>query len=177
MPAVHCDAQSQLRCGLIGILAEYVKSPPMRHIRNRGSLHRLALSIVQRLERADSIWRKWNGPREDLARLAQSCWIPVADLRDAFNEFRGPALNNTDVAQRLEAFWLNEHGSLPNEDLQRNCLAIYQEEKAQCTEMRAVIGRIRRHLETEEQRIWKETRERWERSAEHQPQLGAVSPT
>ncbi len=163
-------SQRDRASAIMNLLTDYVKSPSMRHIRDTGALHRLALDIVRRLERTDSLWRKWNGPREDLARLAQPCWIPVADLRDALNEYLGPPLTNTDVAQRLEAFWLDGLEKLPDDDLKDGCLEIYQREKAEGTEMRAIIGRLRMHIEDEDIRMWKEHRERSEKRLEERKQ-------
>ncbi len=163
-------SQRDRASAIMDLLTDYVKSPSIRHIRDSGALYRLARGIVDRLERNDSLWRKWNSPREDLARLAQPCWIPVSDLRDALNDFPGPTLTNTDVAQRLESFWLDEHESLPNEDLKEGSLAIYHEEKAAGTELRAIIGRLRMHLEAEEQRLFTERQQYWEKKREEQKQ-------
>jgi hypothetical protein len=51
-------------------LADYVKSPSLWHIRDPHSLHKLAKAIVQAVDRASSIWGKWEGPREELAKAA-----------------------------------------------------------------------------------------------------------
>lgn len=150
------------------LLHEYVQSPSLRHIRDPGALHRLARDIVRRLDRSGSVWRKWTDVREGLALLAQPCWIPIADLRDALNELPGPRLTNTDVAQRLEAFWLDEHEPLPNDELKEGCLAIYHAQKAEGTELRAIIGLLRSHLEAEEERISTANRERWAKRLQEQ---------
>lgn len=148
---------------IMRLLSDYVQSPSIRHIRDPGALHRLARDIVRRLERSGTPWLKWTNVREDQARLAQPCWIPVQDLRDALNEFPGPKLTNTDVAQRLESFWLDDHEPLPNDDLKEGCLALYHKEKEEGTELRAIIGALRSHVEAEEQRISTERREYWDK--------------
>ena len=64
------------------LLFDYVKSPSLRHIRDPHSLGKLALEIVRRIDRGNSIWKKWDGQREGLLNSAAGCWIPVEDLRD-----------------------------------------------------------------------------------------------
>jgi hypothetical protein len=73
-------------------LADYVKSPSLRHIRNPQSLLRLAQEIVQAVDRANSVWGKWEGKSEELAKAAAACWIPTDDLRAFLNGLPGPAL-------------------------------------------------------------------------------------
>src|ERR1022692_4868899 len=82
-------------------LADYVKSPSLLHIRDPHSLHKLAKEIVQAVDRASSIWEKWEGPREELAKAAAHCWIPTEDLQAFLNRLPGPVLTHTDVVQRL----------------------------------------------------------------------------
>jgi hypothetical protein len=86
-------------------VAEYVRSPSLRHIRDSSNLHKLAKDILQTVDRAGSIWTKWEGRREDIARAAAPCWIPVEDLAGFLNSLPGPPLTRTDVAQRLRALW------------------------------------------------------------------------
>jgi len=74
------------------LLFDFVKSPSLRHIRDPLSLHKLAQDIVKRIDRGNSIWRKWDGPREVLLKSALGCWIPIADLRDVLNRMPGPPL-------------------------------------------------------------------------------------
>jgi hypothetical protein len=96
-----------------------VKSPSLRHIRDPHSLSRLAQEIVRRLDRGNSIWRKWDGQREVLLKSALCCWIPVEDVREFLNRLPGPLLTTTDVAQRLKAFEEEEHLPTPKRNSSR----------------------------------------------------------
>jgi hypothetical protein len=118
---------------------------------------KLAREIVRRIDRDTSIWRKWDGQRDILAKSALCCWIPVADLCDFLNTKPGPALTTTDVAQRLKALEEEEH-EYPKEELQVGCLAIYEKEKAEGTELPAIIQLLRGHVEKEEDRRREEDR-------------------
>ena len=82
-------------------LPDYVKSPSLRHIRDPHSIQKLAKEIVQAVDRASSVWEKWEGPREELAKAAAPCWIPTEDLRAFLNRLPGPVLTSTEVVQRL----------------------------------------------------------------------------
>jgi hypothetical protein len=64
------------------LLFDYVKSPSLRHIRDPHSVIRLAQEIVRRIDRGNSIWRKWDGQREVLLKSVVTCWVPIEDLRD-----------------------------------------------------------------------------------------------
>src|ERR1700690_2833320 len=105
-------------------LADYVKSPSLRHIRDPHSLHKLAKEIVQAVDRASSIWGKWEGPREELAKAAALCWIPTEDLQTYLNRLPGPVLTHTDVVQRLRAFHDEPYSTYPNEELKAGCRAL-----------------------------------------------------
>jgi hypothetical protein len=141
------------------LLFEYVKSPSLRHIRDPHSVNRLAQEIVKRIDHGNSIWRKWDGPRETLLKSALGCWIPIQDMRDFLNRMAGPLLTTTDVAQRLKAFEEEEH-DYSDEELRSSCPAVYEKEKADGTELPAIIGLLRDHVEREEERIRTEQRER-----------------
>lgn len=145
------------------LLFDYVKSPSLRHIRDPHSIVRLAQDIVRRIDRGNSIWRKWDGQREVLLKSAIGCWIPVEDMRDFLNGMPGPRLTTTDVAQRLRAFEEEEYYAYPKEELQPGCLAIYETEKAAGTELPATIGLLRDHVEREEERMRIEQEERYQR--------------
>lgn len=147
-------------------LIDYVKSPSLRHIRDPHSLHKLAQEIVRQLDRSNSIWKKWDGQREVLLKSALNCWIPIEDLRDFLNQMPGPPLTTTDVAQRLRAFEDEDHYSYPNEKLQPGCLTLYEKEKSEGTELPAVIGLLRDHVEREEERLRVEQQERYQKSRE-----------
>jgi hypothetical protein len=143
------------------LLFDYVKSPSLRHIRDPHSVIRLAQEIVRRIDRGNSIWQKWDGQRELLLKSALCCWIPVADMRDFLNAMPGPPLTMTDVAQRQKA--LEEEHDYPKEELQAGCLAIYDKEKAEGTELPAIIQLLRDYLEKEEDRLRVERQESYRR--------------
>jgi len=137
-------------------LAEYVTSPSLRHIRDPHNLHKLAQEIVQAVDRTSSIWGKWEGPREGLAKAAAPCWIPIEDLLAFLNRLPGLVLTRTDVVQRLRSFHEEPWSPYPNEELKIGCLALYEAEKAQGTEFPAIIGALQEHIELEEERLSRE---------------------
>ena len=65
----------------------------------------IAREIVSAIDRSSSVWSKWDAQREEAAKAAASCWIPVEDLRAFLNNLPGPLLTKTDVEQRLRAIW------------------------------------------------------------------------
>lgn len=134
------------------LLFDYVRSPSLRHIRDPHSLSRLAREIVKRIDQGNSIWRKWDAQREVLLKSAVPCWIPIEDLRNFLNGMPGPSLTTTDVAQRMKAFE-QEGLDYAEEDLRPGCLALYEKEKAQGTELPAIIGLLRDHANREEERL------------------------
>ena len=142
------------------ILFDFVKSPSLRHIRDPHSVYRLAQEIVKRIDWGNSIWRKWDGQREALLKSAMPCWIPVEELREFLNRMPGPQLTKTDIAQRLKAFQEDQFFDYPIAELQLGCLALYEKEKAEGTELPAIIGLLRDHVEREEERIRVEAIER-----------------
>lgn len=150
------------------LLFDYVKSPSLRHIRDPHSIARLADDIVKRIDRGNSIWRKWDGQRELLLKLAVACWVPVEDLRDFLNEMPGPKLTKTDVAERMRAFEEEPYGEYPNDELQSSCLALYTQEKSEGTELPAIIRRLRDHIDQEEARLRKEREEHFRRAREEE---------
>ena len=150
-------------CAVVSRLVDYVKSPSLRHIRDPHSLQKLAKEIVQALDRASSVWGKWEGPREDLAKAAVPCWIPTEDLQEFLNRLPGTTLTRTDVVQRLRAFSEERWADYPNEELKDGCLALYAAEKAQGTELPAIIGALQEHIEIEEERLRREQEEAYRR--------------
>jgi hypothetical protein len=138
---------------VVHALAHYVKSPSLRHIRDPNALAKLAQEIVVSLDRQASIWRKWDGPREPFLRSAAICWIPVGDLLAFLNGLPGPPLTRTDVEQRLKAFHEEPYEPYPNEAVQAACLALYEREKADGTEMPAIVGALQDFILAEEQRL------------------------
>ncbi len=89
----------------------------------------------------------------------------VWTVRELLSDYvKSPSLRTrTDVAERLKAFE-DEEREYPNDDLQPGCLALYEKEDAEGTELPAIIGLLRDHVEREEERIRAEQRERYERS-------------
>jgi hypothetical protein len=151
---------------VISILADFVKSPSLRHIRDPRSLQKLAREIVQSVDRAGAVWGKWEGRREEIAKAAACCWIPTDDLMTFLNRLPGPTLTHTDVAQRLRAFWEEPWAEYPNEDLKTGCLALYATEKARGTELPAIVGALREYIELEEERLRLERDETYRRNRE-----------
>jgi hypothetical protein len=151
---------------VISKLADYLKSPSLQHVRNPHSLQKLAREIIQSLDQASSVWRKWDGQREAIAKAAACCWIPTDDLMAFLNRLPGPVLTRTDVAQRLRAFWEEPWAEYPNEDLKSGCLALYETEKAQGTELPAIVGALREYIELEEDRLRREREETYRRNRE-----------
>jgi hypothetical protein len=150
---------------VVSILTDYVRSPSLRHLRDPHSLQKVAKEIVRAIDRASSVWAKWDGPREQIARSAAPCWIPMGDLLAFLNRLPGPALTRTDVAQRLQAIYEEPYEHFPNDDVKDGCLALYEAEKAQGTEMPAIIGAIQEFIEVEEDRL---SREREENHRRHE---------
>ena len=68
-----------------------------------------------------------------------------------------------DVTQRLRAIYEEAYGHYPNEEVKASCLALYEAEKAQGTEMPAIIGAIQEHIELEEDRLSREREETYRR--------------
>ena len=120
------------------------------------------------LDRASSVWKKWEAGREEIASAAAPCWIPVEDLQAFLNTLPGPPVTKADVEQRLRAIWEEPHTSYPNDELRDSCLALYQAEKASGMEMRAIIGALQEHMEREEERLRQEQQERYRRWREEE---------
>lgn len=162
------------------LLVEYAQSPSLRHIRHHGSLQKLAQEIVARLDRGDSIWTKWYGRRDSVAKSAIGCWIPLSDLRDFLNRMPGPKLTLTDVSQRMAALEQEDPYFYPKPELQEGCLAIYEGEKSEGTDLPAILGLLRGHVELEEQsavlereRSYRQARDKARTDREQRLQSGA----
>lgn len=134
------------------LIADHVRSPSIKHIRDPYALNKLASQIIRRLDGSNAIWRKWNGPREVVLRSAAACWVPVEDMRDHLNSMTGPNLTATDIAQRLRMFQEEDH-IWPDDDLREGCLARYNKEKSQGTEMPAIVGMLQEYIEQEKERL------------------------
>ncbi len=149
-------------------LFEYVKSPSLRHLRDPHSIQKLAREIVQALDNASAVWKKWEGQRDDVANAAALCWVPVEDLRAFLNTLPGPSLTKTDVEQRLRAIWEEPYASYPKDEFKDGCAALYFAEKTQGTEMRAIIGALEEYTEREEGRLKREQEENWRQRKEEE---------
>jgi hypothetical protein len=103
------------------LLFEYVKSPSLRHLRDAHCIHKLAREIVTALDRGTSTWKKWGPEREEVAKAAVSCWIPVEDLLAFLDTLPGPSLTKTDVEQRLRAISEEPYTTYPKDDLKDGC--------------------------------------------------------
>ncbi|CAN7585208.1 hypothetical protein [Bosea sp. LjRoot237] len=134
------------------LIFDYLRSPSLRHLRDPHSVNGFAERIVKAIDREQSVWRKWEGAREDLIRAAALCWVPEDDLREFLNSLPGPRLTGTDVAQRLRAIHAEPNGAYPDEDLRKGCLALYAREIEEGTELPAIIGALQEYIETETER-------------------------
>jgi len=159
---------SDRQYAVASLLFDYVKSPSLRHLRDPHSVHKLARDIVNAIDRAGSVWGKWEAEREEVAKAAAPCWIPMEDLLASLNNLPGPPLTKTDVEQRLRAIWEEPYSIYPNEALKDGCLALYHSEKAQGTEMRAIIGMLQEHREREDERLRREQEERYRKLKEEE---------
>jgi hypothetical protein len=144
----------------------YLKSPSLKHIRDGWAVEKLARDIIRRLDRRSALWAKWEGERETLCKAAAGSWIPIEDLRDCLNRMDGPRLTSTDVTQRLRAFYEEPYAHYPNEELREGCLAIYEREKAEGTDLPAIVGALQEHVEREEERLRRELHVRYRRQQE-----------
>ncbi len=148
------------------LIAEHLKSPSLRHIRDGYAVQKLATQIVRRLDRRGGLWEKWEGQREPLLKAAAATWIPLEDLRDHLNRMEGPRLTLTDVEERLRAFNEEPYTPLPNDELRAGCLSIYEKEKSEGTEMAAIVSALQAHAEREEERLRLERQENYRRQQE-----------
>lgn len=141
------------------LLFEYVQSPSLRHIKDGYAVSRLATEIVHKLDRGSSAWRKWTASREELVKAAAPCWVPLEDLAGHLNGMPGPNLTGTDVAQRMRALQEDDATDYPNDRLREGCLELFAREKAEGTELPAIVGALQEYVEAEEQRLITEHRE------------------
>jgi hypothetical protein len=140
------------------LLADYVRSPSLRHIREPRSLAKLALEIVTKLDHDSAVWRKWQGTRDAVLSSALDCWIPNGDMLEFLNSLPGPPLTMTDLEQRMRDLIEVEYVSSPEPALQAECLDIYRDEKTAGTEMPAIIGRLSEYVGSQWQRLQDERR-------------------
>ena len=100
------------------LLADHVRSPSLRHIRDPHFLTKLALQIVKSLDSDGSVWRKWEGPRDTVISSALDCWIPNDDMLAFLNTLSGQPLTMTDLEQRMRHLIEVEYIASPEPDLQ-----------------------------------------------------------
>lgn len=162
----NMDADRQY--AVVSLLFDYLRSPSLRHLRDPHSVQKLARDIVAAVDRANSIWAKWKSDREQIAKAAAPCWIPVEDLLIFLNDLPGPPLTKTDVEQRLRAIWEEPYMAYPKEALKDGCLALYESEKLQGTSMPAIIGVLQEHIEREDDRLRREQEELYRRWKEEE---------
>lgn len=147
------------------LLFDYVRSPSLKHIRDTHAITKLARDIVKNLDRGNPIWGKWTEHRELVVKGAAGCWLPNADLRTFLNGMPGPVLTETDVSQRLKAYE-DELRTWPKDELKDGCQALYAAEKAEGTELPAILGRLREYVENEEVRLFEERQRAYRQSQE-----------
>lgn len=70
------------------------------------------------------------------------------------------------MVQRLRAFHEEPYSSYPNEELKAGCLALYETEKTQGTDLPAIVGALQEHIELEEERLRREQEETYRRTQE-----------
>src|SRR5690242_7087797 len=159
--------QDDERVGRVkSLLTGYVRDASLRQLRDPLLLNMLAREIIRTIDGGYPIWKKWDAQREQLLQSAVGCWVPIADLCDFLNTMPGPHLTITDVAQRMKVFEDASYTVYPREEFQAACVEIYQREKADGTELSAIIGLICDHVEREEERIEKEEKENWRQKTE-----------
>ncbi len=141
------------------LLADYVRSPSLRHLRDDRSLHKIANEIVQNLDQRSAVWKKWEGKRNAVLKSALECWIPKVDLLAFLNGLPGPQLTMTDLEQRMKHLVEVESIGYPEPKLELECLAIYNAEVEAGTEMAAIIGRLSDYTLNQFERLRKEEQE------------------
>ena len=141
------------------LLADYVRSPSLHHLRDDRSLHKIANEIVQNLDQRSAVWKKWEGKRNAVLKSALECWIPKVDLLAFLNGLPGPQLTMTDLEQRMKHLVEVESIGYPEPKLELECLAIYNAEVEAGTEMAAIIGRLSDYTLNQFERLRKEEQE------------------
>lgn len=72
----------------------------------------------------------------------------------------------TDVAERLKAFEREPYATYPRDELRVGCLALYNKEKEEGTELMAIIGVLRDYVEREEKRLDDEVQQQYRQQLE-----------
>ncbi len=144
------------------LLARYLESPSVRHLRDPKQIDRLAEEIVSTVDRTSPLWEKWDAARGELLKASAKTWIPIEDLVAFLNRLPGPRLTRTDVAQRLRALQEEPYAHLyPDERVKDACLALYAAEVEAGTEPTAIIGALQEFADEEERRLDRERQEKW----------------
>lgn len=159
------------------LLFDYVKSPSLRHIRDPHSLLRLAQEIVERIDRGNSIWRKWDGQREVLLNSALPCWIRVEDLRDFLNGMPGPTLTTTDVAQRLRAFEEEEYYAYPKRSFSPAAVLYMRKKGLRPPNSRRSSNFSATNVACEEERLRLEQEAGYQKRREEESSSAGAAPT
>ena len=94
--------------------------------------------------------------------------MPNEDLRQFLNNMPGPQLTTTDVAEYLRHLEEDESWASSEKELQAGCLAIYQREKAEDTELSAILSLLRDYCHEQEVRLDAERRQRYQRSRDEE---------
>lgn len=164
------------------IVAEYVRCPSLRHVRDFHNLDKVSKEIVSALDRDYGIWRKWDGTKDQVAKLSLGTWVPLADLVAFLNTLPGPKVTKTDVQQRILALEAQE--CMGQEDEFREaCEAFYRQEVSQGTDMVATLMALQELLEDlyskkfeEDNRRKREAREQAKLESEQRLLSGADCP-
>lgn len=163
-------------------IADYVRSPSLRHIRDFQNLEKVSREIVTALDREYGIWRKWDGQKDQIAKLAVGSWVPLDDLVAFLNTFPGPKLTKTDVQQRIAALE-EEESTYPQDDFRQACEDLYRQEHEQGTDMVAILLAMRGLVENlrsqryeDQQRRYREARDQAKLESEQRLLSGADCP-
>src|SRR3989344_2015432 len=124
------------------LVTSYLRSPSISHMRDPHSVDRLVEQILGAIDREPSVWRKWLAERETFLQAAAPYWLPLEDLRNFLNGLPGPPLTLTDVEQRVRAINDSPFTSRRDEELRPGCEALYAREKAEGTELAAIVGAL-----------------------------------
>lgn len=151
------------------MLEEYLKTPSLRHARDRLMLTNLSKAILKKLDRGSSNWRKWSEHREQVLRMAAPCWVPLDDLREHLSSLAGPELTRTDVAQRMRLMQEEPPYDLfPDDDVRTGCEALYAAERAAGTEFAAILCALHEFKEVELERQRQARSEEWQKQKEEE---------
>ncbi|WP_404479310.1 hypothetical protein [Novosphingobium sp. BL-52-GroH] len=150
------------------LVADYVRSPSLRHLRDPHFIQAISAKILKEIVHHNPTWTKWTKEREAIAKVAAFCWIPLDDFRAYLNAMPGPSLTQTDVVERLRAFNEEDYADWPDDRQQEGCLEIYKRERAEGTDMPAIVGAIETFVEQDKEARRLAQQEAHRRSVEEQ---------